>query len=549
MNTEPRIKPAPLVSVVVIFLNEADFIREAIESVFAQTYPMWELLLIDDGSTDDSTRIAQDYSRHHPDKVRYLDHKGHANRGTGASRNVGISHAVGAYIAFLDADDVWFPYTLEEQVRILEATPEVAMVYGPLEWWHSWTGHARDARRDYVERLGVPENAVIPPPTLVALFLEDKAAVPSGFLVRRETLEAVGEIDEAFRSEYEDQVLCVKICLKAPVFAAGRSWYRYRRHPDSCVAVGIRTGETHRWRMVFLDWVSRYLSEQSVDDPRVWRALRRESWKLCHPVLDRAAMRLRQLPWRFATMVGRRLPVVIRRWLASKWLGRQYIPPPGWIRFGSLRRVTPISRRFGYDRGQPIDRYYIERFLEANKADIRASVLEIGDDTYTRRFGAARVTRNDVLDVDPGNPRATIVADLAQSRRLPEEAFDCVIFTQTLLFIYEAQAALAALYRMLKPGGVILATVPGISQISRYEMDQTGDYWRFTTRSAQRLCESVFDTENVEVTAYGNVLAASAFLFGLASHELTREELDYSDPDYQLLITVRIRKPEATDLA
>jgi SAM-dependent methyltransferase len=215
----------------------------------------------------------------------------------------------------------------------------------------------------------------------------------------------------------------------------------------------------------------------------------------------------------------------------------------GAVHFGSLRRLTPISREFGLDRGQCIDRYYIESFLSGHAADISGHVLEIGDDSYTRRFGGARVSCSDVLNLRSGDSRTTLVGDLANSQHIASDTFDCIILTQTLQFIYDVRAALCHLYRILKPGGILLASVAGISQISRYDMERWGDYWRFTTRSARQLFEERFPAANVEVQAYGNVLVVIAFLEGLATAELRREELDHRDPDYELLITVRAIKP------
>jgi SAM-dependent methyltransferase len=194
------------------------------------------------------------------------------------------------------------------------------------------------------------------------------------------------------------------------------------------------------------------------------------------------------------------------------------------------------------DRGQAIDRYYIESFLSRHADDIRGHVLEIGDDRYTRKFGDGRVTRSDILYPLSGNPQATLVADLTNAQEIPSNAFDCVIVAQTLQFIYDFRAALCHLHRILKPGGSLLATLPGISQISRYDMDRWGDFWRFTSLSARRLFEESFPAGNVTVQAYGNVLVAVAFLEGLALEELKREELDQSDRDYELLITVRAVK-------
>ena len=238
------------------------------------------------------------------------------------------------------------------------------------------------------------------------------------------------------------------------------------------------------------------------------------------------------------------IPLVARRWLRRRWEYLTCRPPVGAVRFGSFRRLTPVSRTFGFDRGLCIDRYYIEAFLASYASDIRGHVLEIGDDSYTRKFGAGRVTRSDVLHRQEGNPKATLVGDLTDARHIPSDTFDCIIFTQTLQFIYDVRAALTHLHRILKPGGILLATIPGISQISRHDMERWGDYWRFTTLSARRLFEEIFAKSNVTVQAYGNVLTAIAFLEGLVVNELRREELDHLDADYELLITVRAKKPE-----
>jgi ubiquinone/menaquinone biosynthesis C-methylase UbiE len=168
----------------------------------------------------------------------------------------------------------------------------------------------------------------------------------------------------------------------------------------------------------------------------------------------------------------------------------------------------------------------------------------MADNNYTRRFGRERVTRSDVLHSKPGNPNATIVADLTCAEGIKTDSFDCIILTQTLQFIYETRATIKTLYRILRPGGVLLAAFPGISQIARYDMDNWGEYWRFTTLSARRLFEEQFPSESTAVEAHGNVLAAMAFLQGLVSRELRQEELDFRDRDYELLITLRAVKPQ-----
>lgn len=204
----------------------------------------------------------------------------------------------------------------------------------------------------------------------------------------------------------------------------------------------------------------------------------------------------------------------------------------------ALCGLQPVSRKFGFDRGRPIDRYYIESFLADHAGDVRGLVLEVGDSAYTRRFGGERVMQSDVLNASDG-PGTTIVANLESADAIPDARFDCIVLTQVLPFIYDARAALGHCRRILKPGGVLLATVPGISQISRYDMDRWGDFWRFTQASMRRMLEERFPPANVDIRLYGNVRAASAFLYGLAAEELKNKELDHSDDDYPVIIAAR----------
>jgi len=204
--------------------------------------------------------------------------------------------------------------------------------------------------------------------------------------------------------------------------------------------------------------------------------------------------------------------------------------------------VEPVSRQWGYDRGLPIDRYYIEGFLARNARDIRGHVLEVGDDSYTRRFGGDAVTVCDVLNVAPGGPATTIVADLSNAEHIPSNRFHCIILTQTLQLIYDVPAALRTLHRILQPGGVLLATFPGITRISHQEWAGSW-YWGFTSFSARRLFEEAFLATGVNVENHGNVLAASAFLYGFAVEDMKQEDLNRHDPDYQVSITVRAVKP------
>lgn len=244
------------------------------------------------------------------------------------------------------------------------------------------------------------------------------------------------------------------------------------------------------------------------------------------------------------TWVKRKVPVRLReqaRTFLRHWRLKSRLR---WGRCGLLRRLTPVSSCFGLDRGLPVDRHYIEAFLQHNSADIRGRVLEVGDPTYTKQFGGLHVSYSDVLHAVPGNPLATLIGDLTTGDGIPQGLFDCVILTQTLPFIYDARAVIQNIYASLRPGGVVLATVPGISQISRYDMDRWGDFWRFTPLSASRLFREQFPEDAVSVESFGNVLTAVSFLHGLATEELRPSELAYNDRDYPVVITIRAQKPE-----
>lgn len=242
----------------------------------------------------------------------------------------------------------------------------------------------------------------------------------------------------------------------------------------------------------------------------------------------------------------RAIPSRLRRWLSRKRFefGRNMLWADRLTDFSLLRRTTPYRPEFGWHRGLCVDRYYIDKFFSAHSADIRGHVLEVGDSGYTRKFGAGTVTQNDVIDLDANNPHANIHDDLCSAATIHDGTYDCILCPQTLLLIYDFGAAIGTMHRILKPGGVLLATTPGIAQICPQPMigGAGRDYWRFTNLSAEAAFARVFDNSNVQVETYGNVLTAVALLHGLVTEELTPEELDHRDPAYQVTVAIRARK-------
>ena len=295
--TVKRTIAEPLVSVVIIFLNEEKFLAEAISSVFAQSYTNWELLLVDDGSTDRSSEIARLYVDRYPGRVKYLQHKGHSNQGTGASRNLGLHHSRGNYIAFLDADDVWLSNKLNRQVKIMDSQPEAAMLYGSPQLWYSWAGTHDDAHRDCLQVIAVEPNTLIRPPTLLALFLGRKAITPapSDVLLRRATVDRIGGFEDDFRGLYEDQVFFCKVCLEMSVFVSGECWVRHRQHSNSACSVGKITGEYYSGHLVFLNWMNSYLSRRGLQRTELWKILQQQLRPYRYPLLFRSMRYVKHL--------------------------------------------------------------------------------------------------------------------------------------------------------------------------------------------------------------------------------------------------------------
>jgi glycosyltransferase involved in cell wall biosynthesis len=284
----------PAVTAITIFHDAERHLREAVASVLAQTHRDWELLLVDDGSTDGSGGIARALADEHADRIRYLTHTGGANRGMSASRNLGVAHARGRYVAFLDADDVWLPTALARQVAALESAPEAGMAAGTTEYWFGWTGRPEDAAQDHVPPTGLPPGTVVAPPALLLRFLRDETRPPGtcSVLLRRETLAAVGGFEESFRGMYEDQAFLAKVCLTVPVVLSGECVARYRQHAESCYSRSRAGGGAEAAEERYLRWLATWMAQHRHAEGPEWEALRAILWRHRHPLLHRLVRRL-----------------------------------------------------------------------------------------------------------------------------------------------------------------------------------------------------------------------------------------------------------------
>ena len=284
----------PLVSVVIPFFNAERFLREAVKSVLAQSCQDWELLLVDDGSTDSSLQIAQQYTATYPDRMHLLAHPGHRNLGVSASRNLGVRCSRGEYIAFLDSDDVWLPNKLERQLAILRLVPEAGMTCGPSELWHSWKPDATAVDAVFPLR-GAADCLVAPPELLLRWYpLGRSAPGTASLLLRRRLIESVGGFEEKFAGLMEDQALLAKVYLSAPVFVSSECLVRYRIHDASLC--GRATLQDHDAAcLLFLHWLEGYLRKQRIANPEIRRALNRTLWRYRHPAVLGWARRAKQI--------------------------------------------------------------------------------------------------------------------------------------------------------------------------------------------------------------------------------------------------------------
>ena len=322
--------PAPLVSAIIIFLNEERFLGEAIAGVQGQTNESWELLLVDDGSTDSSSEIAKAAAAADPDRIRYLTHPDGANRGMSASRNLGIAHAYGWYIAFCDGDDFWLPGKLERQTDLAGRHPKAAMVIAPLLRWRRWSespgaveledvlgvGRRKFGRHPYAGRL-------VDPPAIARLMLEDDYFIPGGALIQRRILDEVGGYHNEFRSMYEDAVVMMKIASRYPVYVDDKISYLYRMHPDSCTSTESTSSTVDSTRSRYLEVSEQYLAANGLLTPWLEEALSRSRLS----TYDRRHRPIRLL--NLGRAIGRTiLPRSVRDLLRKSWrsLTRPEVP-------------------------------------------------------------------------------------------------------------------------------------------------------------------------------------------------------------------------------
>lgn len=300
----------PVVSVIVIFFDPGPFLGEAIESIFQQTFTKWEILLVDDGSSDRATAAAKRYASGHPTKIRYLEHPRHENRGMSASRNLGISAAKGRYIAFLDADDVYLPRRLEEHVKILDKLPEIDMVQSDHLWWSEWQEQRDRSDEDYRRPFPWPRNQPIAPPDALITVLAAplSATATCSITLRRSAVLSVGGFEDAFRALYEDQVFLTKIYLEKTAYVIPECLAKIRVHPNSCTnsvasTAHLSSGEWQRENRALVKWQKAYIADRGVADPLLNRLIHHREIQLQRLAFNGYTVMLRGLLKRYCKAI------------------------------------------------------------------------------------------------------------------------------------------------------------------------------------------------------------------------------------------------------
>jgi len=505
--------------------------------------------VVDDGSTDATREVATRYA-----EVIYIYQK---NQGLSAARNTGTHQSRGSYLVFLDADDWLFPDALTINVDQLRQHPEAAFVAG---------AHTRV----YTNGEAPAEKTLITvdDPYATLLSRGNFIAMIAAVMFTRWALQKAAY--DTSLANCEDYDLYLQITRHHPIIQHNSQLAVYRIHPTamSAEASPMLSGAlkvlnrqranlrgaveieayyrgVHCWNTYYTGRNDFQLTPGEL--PGFFEVIAffwaHAPHKMLPYALERVLYAPRGLSTRLQGIAKSLIDTVSQQWRHTPNQPSR-LPGVGQVMASDFERLTPFDNDFGYGRGGPIDRYYIESFLREEAAHIRGRVLEIGDNSYTKQFGGEQVSQSDILHVNENNPQATFVGDLSAAPHIPDNTFDCLILTQTLQFIYEFRNALHTCFRILKPGGTLLLTVPGITPLDKGEWRDSW-YWSFTDKALQRLFAETFPVGNIAISSFGNVRVATAYLYGMGLPEIDQASLDYYDPQFQVINAVKAVKHAA----
>ncbi len=521
-----RLKNRSLVSIVIPCYNQAHFLPEAIETVLQQTYTQHEIIVVDDGSTDNTAETAQKYP------VRYIYQ---SNQGLPAARNTGIRLSRGEFIVLLDSDDRLFPHALECGLRVLEAYPNCMMASGDFSFVSANGTWMRPSGRQIVT-----ENHY------QALLRSNFIEMTATCLFRKEIFNQVGLFDSSLRAS-EDYELYLRVVRNAEVVCYPTVVAEYRSHGNSMSKDGERMlNETLRVVQLQKEHVGSPAEQKAYRQGiRFWRKLygRHLAAQLALQETTRQEGYVRKLkllarhypPGLFIHLFRRLVPGWVNQKLNERELKRLGWVPTSQVKFGNLRSVVPVGRVFDLNRGTSIHNYYAQKSLSAYKKSIQGRVLYLGEPAAFEHFKeSARVW----LEPDDFRGLQTLTLEQFQEKAWSASQFDCVLVSDCLEYLPSPDLFLTQVKRLLKPNGVVLALLPGLQNGHR-QRGARNLHWHFTSHSASNLFERYFERESIEVTGCGNVLTAVAALHGLVAEELEASEMEMYDPAYEVTILAR----------
>lgn len=512
---EWRATGLPLFSIIITCFNKVSYIEEAMRSALGQAYERFEVIVVDDGSQDGSWDVIQSFEKCHPNMLA-ARHASGRNLGEGASRRLGLDLSRGLFILYLDGDDRLLPSRLQHDEAVIERFAECTSVVSRTRYFHQDYESGTRALCDDEETVDsiapLSDHLYGELEFFLACFydLEQEKAVFKG-------IPCVGAVttrkDVAVAVPWQREFSCAadicyfaEVLMRNGVYYSGECHAEYRLTTEGAWYQARQNESEDFWQRL----TKRHIQFLALDVESVALAAAQQSLSLKLKSLqsDQASKTIQPV------VAGDRIP------------------------------SAPFCPKWGLSRGLPVDRYYVDRFLSRHSADIRGHVLEIGDDGYTRRFGTADLEGVDVLDVDPNNQRATIVADLCHTERLVPDSYDCVVLTQVLPYTESPVAALRNVLLTLKPGGVLLCTCPAITPVSPEINERDRWYWSVYSPTARILFdEAGFQPQDLLIESWGNLRVTTAFLWGLAQEDLTEADFQACDAGYPLITTIRAVRP------
>ncbi len=490
-------------------------------------------------------------TRHIVETYRDVKYFYQVNQGPSSARNAGIKNSRGDFLVFLDADDWLLPEGIAINVSYLKRDAALAFVSGANKNLYTENdkveNHFRVIEADHYYHL--LQGCYVGTPASVMYrrwafdgFLFDTALEPSEDyemwlrIARRFPVQNHTKMISVYRVHSPSMSSDPSVCLKATLTVLDKQkGFLHNKREVQALENGKRNMKQYYYSQMYEKLKTEMKAsgkDKRIGPFSVYTTLIFLKYVTSRPLF----------PQGLKHFIKRNAPEFMLRSLHRVGLYENFPARIGRIEMGDFNRTKPFCSNYGFSRGGPVDRFYIETFLEDQSESIRGRVLEMGDNNYTLRFGESKVSKSDILHVNNDNPHATFVGDLSNAPQLPANTFNCIILTQTLQLIYHCKAALETCHRILKPGGTLLITVPGISQIDNGDWKEYW-FWSFTKLSITRLLSEIFPVESVVVKTNGNVLAAAAFLYGVGLPELKKKQIEFTDPQYQVIISAVAVKP------